>query len=64
MSKLVYTRSVMRKKSYKLSKNELFKINSEVTARFLDWVKSHPDISETKKNEVIKAKIAELNAMA
>jgi hypothetical protein len=54
----------MRKNSYKLSKNELLKIHTDVAESFCQWVKSCEWISESQKPEIIRKKMNELKALA
>ena len=49
-------------KSYKLSKEELFKIHQEVTANFCKWVRACDDIPKARKPEIMRNKMKELEA--
>ena len=57
-----YTYDMKLEKSYKLSKEELFKIHQEVTANFCKWVRACDDIPKARKPEIMRNKMKELEA--
>jgi len=55
---------MFNKKSYKLSKEEILKIHTDVTLNFIEWVNNNDYVSEAQKPLVIQKKLQELKALA